>query len=374
MMRLFCLKKILVLTGIFLFFILSPCAARGKTHHPKAAFQDFPAAPWPEEMPDYSDPPPKNGDPGPLPESDLPGPAPPPEDGSHSLTALPRNDSSRAEEVMKALAAAYPGRVGTAEYRNGDWAVPVREFRFDGKTVPAETWFYYAGGRILPEELRERAGEYDPQPFYYYPAELPPWEAPGPEEDARLRAMARGRQSNPPKRSQHFFDALWRAGSRNEAWDRVKSMRFLGRPVLVHYMILEELALVEERILTEAKTKPRIQQWINGLGTLDGWNWRNIADTRSRSFHAYGAALDLLPRSPGGKESYWLWAARRTPEWWTVSYDKRVHPPEEVIQAFECQGFIWGGKWLFFDTMHFEYRPEILILNRLPVSDELQAD
>ncbi|MDR3167607.1 MAG: hypothetical protein LBT93_06660, partial [Treponema sp.] len=30
---------------------------------------------------------------------------------------------SRAETVMKALAAAYPDRVGPAEFRNGDWAV-----------------------------------------------------------------------------------------------------------------------------------------------------------------------------------------------------------------------------------------------------------
>jgi hypothetical protein len=25
---------------------------------------------------------------------------------------------------------------------------------------------------------------------------------------------------------------------------------------------------------------------------------------------------------------------------------------------------VWGGKWLFFDTMHFEYRPEIFNLAR----------
>jgi hypothetical protein len=363
-MRLFCLKKFLTVTGIFLFFILFPCAARGKTQRSKAVPQDFPAAPWPEETADRPGPPPENG---------LPDQAAFPEGGSRGLAALPRDDPRRAEEVMKALAAAYPDRVGAAEYRNGDWAAPVRDLRFDGKRASADTWFYYAGGRLLPEELRDRAGDYDPQPFYRYPAELPPWEAPGPEEAARLGALSRRRQANPLKRSQHFFDTLWRAGGRNEAWDRVKSIRFLGHPVLVHYMILEELSLVEERILAGAKTNPRIQRWINSLDTLDGWNWRNIADTRSRSFHAYGAALDLLPKSPGGKESYWLWAARRTPEWWTVSYDKRIHPPEEVIRAFEAQGFIWGGKWLFFDTMHFEYRPEILILNGLPVSDE-QAD
>ena len=27
---------------------------------------------------------------------------------------------------------------------------------------------------------------------------------------------------------------------------------------------------------------------------------------------------------------------------------------------FERHGFIWGGKWHHYDTMHFEYRPELL--------------
>ena len=38
-------------------------------------------------------------------------------------------------------------------------------------------------------------------------------------------------------------------------------------------------------------------------------------------------------------------------------------PPETFIEAFERRGFVWGGKWFFYDTMHFEYRPEILALN-----------
>jgi hypothetical protein len=39
-------------------------------------------------------------------------------------------------------------------------------------------------------------------------------------------------------------------------------------------------------------------------------------------------------------------------------------PPVSVIAAFEHEGFVWGGKWLFFDTMHFEYRPEIIVMAR----------
>ena len=33
----------------------------------------------------------------------------------------------------------------------------------------------------------------------------------------------------------------------------------------------------------------------------------------------------------------------------------------ELIAIFEKYGFIWGGRWYHFDTMHFEYRPEILL-------------
>jgi hypothetical protein len=268
----------------------------------------------------------------------------------------------RGEAVMKALAAAYPGRVGPAVYRNvspedeGDWAAQVNG-----------TWFYYAQGRLLPGELRNRSSEYDPQPFYNYPAELPPWHDPEPEETERFRNSAQRRQANPPKRSQFFFDTLWRASTREESYERVKTIRFLGKSVMVHYSIMEELAMVEERILEMAKTSGQVLQWVNRLDTLTGWNWRSIADTQSRSFHAYGAAVDALPSSQSGLQTYWLWTARNYPAWWAVPYEKRLHPPGAVIKAFEEYGFIWGGKWLFFDTMHFEYRPEILILNNIPV-------
>ncbi|MDR3147558.1 MAG: M15 family metallopeptidase [Treponema sp.] len=269
----------------------------------------------------------------------------------------PEQPPSRGERIMKALAQAYPDRIGPAVFRDGDWAVPVRG-----------VWYYYAEGRLLPQELRSRAAEYDPQPFYNYYAELPAWRTPTAEESERFRAQAQQRLQHPVKRSQHFHDALWRATNRNESWDRAKSMRFLGRSVYVHYSIMEELALVEELILEESKTNAQVRQWINSIDVLDGWNWRNIADTESRSFHSYGAALDLLPTSTGNLETYWLWTARTRSDWWMVPYSQRLHPPAAVIRAFESYGFVWGGKWTSYDTMHFEYRPEIFILNNLPLS------
>ncbi len=34
---------------------------------------------------------------------------------------------------------------------------------------------------------------------------------------------------------------------------------------------------------------------------------------------------------------------------------------ERDIDIFERHGFIWGGRWYHFDTMRFEYRPELLL-------------
>ena len=274
----------------------------------------------------------------------------------NNLSGQTSSESARAEQVMKALAAAYPMQIEKVEFLDGDWAVLLRD-----------KWYYYANGRILPENMRSNAADYSPQPFYNYQSELPPWRALSSEEAARFSSMTNNRRNNPPRRSSHFFDDLWRAHNRDESYERIKTIHFLGKATMVHYMILEELSLIEEYILAAAKTDPQVQTWINNLDTLEGWLWRNIAETQSRSYHSYGLAVDLIPRSWGGKETYWLWAADKRKDWWNISYNDRFHPPSAVIKAFETFGFIWGGKWTLFDTMHFEYRPEILILSGLPV-------
>jgi hypothetical protein len=48
-----------------------------------------------------------------------------------------------------------------------------------------------------------------------------------------------------------------------------------------------------------------------------------------------------------------------------VSPERRWQPPEGVIRLFEDEGFTWGGKWALYDTMHFEFRPELHEINRL---------
>jgi hypothetical protein len=78
---------------------------------------------------------------------------------------------------------------------------------------------------------------------------------------------------------------------------------------------------------------------------------RTVADTGQTSMHAWGAAIDINT----AQSDYWLWhrSATGVPDYVN-------HVPAEIIRVFEQHGFIWGGRWAHYDTMHFEYRPELL--------------
>jgi hypothetical protein len=271
------------------------------------------------------------------------------------FTQPAEQEPTRAEQVTKAIAEAYP-QIEKAEFRDGDWAVLLHD-----------TWYYYAESRLLPENLREEAANYRPIQFYRYPAELPPWAERPPEETERLSNLRNNNRRSTLLRSSFFMDALWQAHDRNESYSNLRTVNFLGKSTRVHRLIQEPLSLVEERIQTIARTDPQIQTWINSIHYLESWNWRNIAESQSRSYHSYGVAIDILPRSLAGKQTYWLWSADWREDWWNVPYNERYHPPAAVVSAFEVHGFVWGGKWFLYDTMHFEYRPEVMILNGLPL-------
>lgn len=81
------------------------------------------------------------------------------------------------------------------------------------------------------------------------------------------------------------------------------------------------------------------------------YSCRGIAGTQRRSMHAYGAAVDINTKY----SDYWRWPAARHD---MIQYRNKI--PFEIVDVFERHGFIWGGKWYHFDTMHFEYRPELL--------------
>jgi hypothetical protein len=79
------------------------------------------------------------------------------------------------------------------------------------------------------------------------------------------------------------------------------------------------------------------------------YHCRMVAGSRAPSMHAYGAAIDIDTRYA----DYWRWSPGEQPRW-------RNRIPVAIVRIFEQHGFIWGGAWYHYDTMHFEYRPELL--------------
>jgi len=82
------------------------------------------------------------------------------------------------------------------------------------------------------------------------------------------------------------------------------------------------------------------------------YNCRAIAGTDRPSAHGHGIAVDISTR----RADYWRWS--RPEANGTLAYKNRV--PAEIVRIFERHGFIWGGRWYHYDTMHFEYRPELV--------------
>lgn len=264
------------------------------------------------------------------------------------FAALPLS-SQEARQVFEALLRAYPDRISDLKHRNGDWSILV-----NGKT------FYWSDGRLLPAKDKGLEKEYSPYHFRPNPRSIPPIRRLSPAERVRLEASIRRQESRRFFRHPAFLTSLWGMENPQIAEQTLQAMVFLGRKIRVHPYIIDELTLVEREIRESASRDDAVEIWMNNLSTVDAYVWRDIAGSANRSLHSFGLAIDLLSDDYGGKQVYWRWSRRHYPEWWAIPHENRHSPPTVVIEAFENHGFIWGGKWFFFDQIHFEYRPELL--------------
>jgi D-alanyl-D-alanine carboxypeptidase len=81
------------------------------------------------------------------------------------------------------------------------------------------------------------------------------------------------------------------------------------------------------------------------------YNCRPIAGTKRLSAHGHGIAIDIAVKHA----DYW----RNGKPGKDGAYPYKNEIPMEIVRIFERHGFIWGGRWHHYDTMHFEYRPEL---------------
>lgn len=105
-----------------------------------------------------------------------------------------------------------------------------------------------------------------------------------------------------------------------------------------------------------SKLPARYNKYLNPIGGT--FNYRVIAGTNRLSPHSYGIAIDINT----SKSNYWRYVKSNLKNN-KIKFKNRI--PQEIVDIFEKHGFVWGGRWYHYDTMHFEYRPEIISCTNL---------
>jgi hypothetical protein len=262
------------------------------------------------------------------------------------------------ELMLRAFQHSFPGKTGEVEFRDGDWTIQA-----GGEIV------YWAGGRLLPGAERDAVAAYSPHPFEIYPAAVPSPAIYSAEYTEALRLRGTDEALRDREDRHRRFQAILYGGiERREIEALLERIDFLGKRITVHRDIAASLGRIDAEIRGAAQQGNAA--FIASIDQIGGYNWREIHGTRQMSYHSWGLAIDIQPKRPGGQAVYWLWERSRNEDWMLIPLERRWKPPDRVIEAFEREGFIWGGKWPLYDTMHFEYRPELHELNRLLLERE----
>ncbi|MBL6937458.1 MAG: M15 family metallopeptidase [Alphaproteobacteria bacterium] len=148
-------------------------------------------------------------------------------------------------------------------------------------------------------------------------------------------------------RFEPLFDAMYGDCDRGEVEPKMRSIAWLpkhhGGGVSITTVNGVDKALAAVSADLDNLPEKYMRYLIPNSGT---YNCRRVAGSTSRSVHAWGAAIDINSAA----SDYWRWSKD--------GWHNRI--PVEIARVFERHGFIWGGRWWHYDTMHFEYRPELL--------------
>jgi hypothetical protein len=249
--------------------------------------------------------------------------------GLAALAVLAFCMPTAADPSLDALIAAYPGILTSYTDSELIWK--------DGTRMPLGD--AHSGAPLA--QLLDHASIRDQFAIPYKLASTPV-KAPERDEDSgRIRNDA-------------FFLKMYGDCRKGEVTARMRQVAWLPRHGggTVRATTVNGVAEQLERVSRELDALPdaMIRYLIPSSGT---YNCRPVAETNRLSVHAFGAAIDINTRF----SDYWLWARR--PDG-SVVWRNQI--PTVIVEIFERHGFIWGGRWYHFDTMHFEYRPELIAL------------
>lgn len=239
------------------------------------------------------------------------------------LALLPIATLPDVPPQLKCLVESYPGALCSATATELVWC--------DGTRMP-----YRTGPERTNHAERLANGDLADQMRQTYTPFVPATPPAVDQEPGRIRNEA-------------FFAKLY-GNTKAEVLAHTTRLTWLDGKILrvtTRFGIDQRLAAVRDelRTLPGKVAAPAFQT----EGTLV---WRTIRGTTRRSAHAYAMAIDVgVPVS-----DYWQWHAPDA----QGKLEFRNRMPIEVVRVFEKHGFVWGGRWYHYDTMHFEFRPELL--------------
>jgi hypothetical protein len=137
-------------------------------------------------------------------------------------------------------------------------------------------------------------------------------------------------------------------GSKKDVAGNLVPVKWFGETLQVTKINGVNTAL--EAVRDELVSRSDLRKYLTPSAGV--FNWRKVAGQQNLSVHSFGAAVDLNTKFA----DYWVWSGGKPGR--VPVYKNKF--PMEIVEIFEKHGFIWGGRWYHYDTMHFEYRPELL--------------
>lgn len=107
-----------------------------------------------------------------------------------------------------------------------------------------------------------------------------------------------------------------------------------------------------EKVRDALAARPELERYLTPSAGV--FNWRKVSGAKNMSVHSFGAAIDLNTKFA----DYWVWSGGKPGK--VPRYANKY--PLEIVDIFERHGFVWGGRWYHYDTMHFEYRPDLIAI------------
>lgn len=130
-----------------------------------------------------------------------------------------------------------------------------------------------------------------------------------------------------------------------------------GKRYPLRVTTINDVAKKLQRISAELEKLP--PSYFKYLSNPAGcFYWRKVEGESYLSSHSFGIAIDINSHY----SNYWLWdylkSKRSISE---LTLQNHNHIPQRIVEIFAKEGFYWGGNWYYYDTMHFEYRPDLFM-------------